>query len=253
MTESCWICGDRADSSEHKIKKTDLIRIHGSGSDFRASKVYYLNSHGNVVSLQGPDSSRVKYRKIICSKCNNEKTQKADRAYDKFLQYVSEHKAQVVQNKYILLQNIFGNSFFEDSRELFRYFTKAIGCRIADAGERVPDDLSSVMTDDFFQTALWMCVAVNEDELTSARSNRLAIGNLVCIRSQANPDKFAFAYFCEWLVFTLWYGLPPLGPVGGRWAADSDALCLGSYTRAASTFDIPSSNGSVLRWPGFES
>lgn len=259
MTRCCWICGEIADSSEHKIKKSDLIRIHGSSDQFRKSKIYYLTSsrnlvrHRKLVQLQGPDSSRVKYNNTLCAKCNNERTQKADFAYVKFQEYASRHKTDILGRKYIFLDDIYGSSFLDESLELFRYFTKSIGCCIADAGELVPKDLSDVMLRKTFQTSLWVCVAINEDELYAQHSTRLATGNLICIPTESGHKKFAFAYFCEWLVFTMWYGLPPLGPVGGRWAADLNALCLGSYSRAISSFEIPLPDGSVMAWPSFES
>ena len=94
---TCWICGSAATSSEHKIKKSDLIRVHGRGKEFAEASLNYLRGDDSVVILQGPDSKWVKWPDVLCAQCNNSRTQPFDRAYDKFIEYAVNSTRKLIQ------------------------------------------------------------------------------------------------------------------------------------------------------------
>lgn len=77
----CWICGKPADSAEHRIKKSDLVALYGSGP-YKGADALMLIRGEKETPIQGPNSKHVKYEKIICCKCNNEFTQPFDLAYE---------------------------------------------------------------------------------------------------------------------------------------------------------------------------
>lgn len=236
----CWLCGKSADSGEHKIKKSDLIRIFGKSSEMAGQGLLYETHDRGYVRLQGPNSKHVKYDGVICKKCNNEKTQACDQAYDEFIKYMEGYKETVLSRRQICFSEIYGNEWMLKQLELFRYFTKAFCCRIASAGRSVPRDMVEIMKKTPFQTALWVCVAVNEDTLADKEFGHLraGIGNLVSNEGAIAFHKYASAIFYKWLVFSFWYGWGPFGPVGERWCADRDSLCLGSYKNAESMVNI---------------
>lgn len=250
--QHCWICGDPATTSEHKIKKSDLARVHGRGSAFVAANLNYKRSDDSVVILQGPDSKWLKWPNVLCAPCNNQKTQPFDRAYEDFIEYADANRRELMTTRQVDFSVVYGGVWRERQRDLFKYFTKALGCKIADVAESVPVDLSDLLFQEQFQTALWVCIAVNEDELQKSDSDQtlLRTGNLIFNGDRAEKPRYASAYFYRWLVFTFWYGWGPFGPVGGRWCADTQYLHLGSYSESQAAPNIGTC-ANPIHWPGF--
>ncbi len=248
--QNCWICNSEADSREHKIKRSDLIRIHGKDSAFREAQLNYLKHTGDLVVLQGPDSRHVKFDKVICSKCNNELTQPFDAAYDSFIEYIEANQHALLRQRYIDLQDVYGSGWEVSQLSLFRYFAKALGCRIADAGKEVPTDLREMLFTAPFQTFLWICMAVNEDEVSQplAQQTTLRIGNIITNVPNLSFPKYTYSCWYKWLLISFWYGWGPFGPVGSRWCADSQYLYLGSYSERQAR-PIVSNGKNEFEWP----
>jgi hypothetical protein len=246
----CWICNEDTDSGEHKIKRTDLVRVFGEDEPFRSAGLRYLKHDGSKAVLQGPNSKHVKFKRVLCSKCNNETTQPFDRAYDAFIQYVEGDRESILQKRQIDFSRIYGDTWEESQLQLFRYFAKAFGCRIADAGKEVPTDIKTLLFAAPFQTALWVCLAIDEDELLRPEGGQtLRIGNIITNIPNLTFAKYATAYWYKWLMITFWYGWGPYGPAGGRWCADSQFIHLGSYSKSAAK---PITIGEKkVQWPRF--
>ncbi|QDG70205.1 hypothetical protein [Janthinobacterium tructae] len=247
---ACWICGNPATTAEHKIKKSDLVRVHGRGDSFTSASLNYLRSDDTVVILQGPDSKLVKWPNNLCAPCNNHKTQPIDRAYEKFIQYVDAHQADLLIRRQIDFESVYGDNWRIEQVNLFKYFAKTLGCKISGVGRQVPPDIIAVMNTEIFETALNVCIAVNEDEILkpAAEQAKLQTGNLIV--SNVRHSCYASAYFYRWLIFTFWYGWGPFGPVGSRWCADLQFVSIGSYSAAESTPNIGSTSAPIS-WPGF--
>ena len=60
MNPACWICGAEADSAEHRLKKSDLVRAHGKGPYIDSSALSHIRN-GKETLIQGPGSKHVKY------------------------------------------------------------------------------------------------------------------------------------------------------------------------------------------------
>lgn len=88
----CWICGDHANSSEHKIKRSDIIQSYGKQNyqSIPEHPVHYAD--GVLNKVQGSNSKYIKYSNDLCSKCNNEMTQPFDKAYSIFSNYIYNNK-----------------------------------------------------------------------------------------------------------------------------------------------------------------
>src|SRR5436309_11617094 len=99
----CWICGKTADSREHVIKKTDLVRAYGKGSFSSESGPAHVKD-GKIKVLQGPDSARVKYQSSLCQDCNGTFTQPFDFAYDLFINWVLQNEESVLRCRFIDFQ-----------------------------------------------------------------------------------------------------------------------------------------------------
>ena len=51
-------------------------------------RILLTEQNGKEIQLQGPNSTKLKFEKVMCEKCNNTTSQPFDRAYDKFISYV---------------------------------------------------------------------------------------------------------------------------------------------------------------------
>src|SRR4051794_9915286 len=92
----CWWCETRAaDSREHKLKRSDLVRQFGSGP----YPELVSQREGKLRNVQGPNSALAKFRQTMCAKCNNERSQPFDLAYDKFTAYLHERERHVLASR----------------------------------------------------------------------------------------------------------------------------------------------------------
>jgi hypothetical protein len=250
----CWICGNPATTGEHKIKRSDLQRVHGTGKDFRTANLSYLKSDSLIVPLQGPNSKHVKYQKNLCSPCNNAKSQPFDRAYDEFVEYVEANTDQLLMRRQIDFSAIYSTNWRESQINLFNYFVKSFGCRIYDAGKSVPTDLVNLFKDQYPDKSFAVCFAVDEAEIIKPRNlqTKLGIGNIVFADGADAEIRFAAAGRYRWLLISYWYNWGPYGPMGEPWHREQQFVCLGSYTEAESKTIIRRQNGTFVNWSGIE-
>lgn len=131
---TCWWCGNKSGSGEHKFKQTDLKRefeeLFKVGDIVKTLGGFDLDS---AQLIQGPDSDLVKFdRNIFCQNCNTSRSQKMDRAYDKFMEYINKEENTIFETHSIDLIEIYGSTFEYDFGNLLRYYTKNICCRLAE-------------------------------------------------------------------------------------------------------------------------
>ena len=134
----CWWCGGVADSREHKWKRSDLVRMFGPGP-YRGDVSW---GRGNEVrDPQGASSSALKFAANLCRRCNNERSQPFDRAYDVWASWVKENLQPLQELEHVRLTEPFGSNPGPHVDHLARYFAKHVGCRLASEGVEVPPDL----------------------------------------------------------------------------------------------------------------
>lgn len=230
---TCWICGGNADTSEHRIKKADLVRAYGKGPYKGPAAPVHVRA-GSITPIQGPRAGIVKYSPSLCGPCNNAGTQAFDRAYDRFIKWVMENEAVVLNRRFIDFAEVYGSDFEGEQRDLFKYFVKSFGCRLVDAGEPVPDDLVALLPQKSFRTALKVTFCVNEDILLlpeSTRSVFLGKGELTAWVSESDPsikNGYTWHEHASWLRVCFWYDKQPDGYLGSTWIADAQYIYLGS-------------------------
>ncbi|MEU6745962.1 hypothetical protein ABZ914_07045 [Spirillospora sp. NPDC046719] len=136
-TGLCWWCGARADTREHKFKRTDLTRMWGDSD--------HLVWGGVIDRLVKVRSARksptVKFEANLCAQCNNARSQLFDYAYDKYAEYVWSNLNDLWGRQFIDMSTIYGSSWSTDVLNLARYFAKHIGCRMANDGYSVPPSI----------------------------------------------------------------------------------------------------------------
>lgn len=230
---TCWICGDQANTSEHRIKKADLVRSYGRGP-YKGSLAPVHVRNGLVTAIQGPRAAVVKYSPSLCGPCNSTRTQAYDLAYDRFVSWVLENEETVLYKRFINFADVYGADFEESQRNLFKYFVKSFGCRLVDAGTPIPADLVALLPEKSFCTALKLTFCVNEDILLLPQVTRsvfLGKGALIAWASKDAPSihtGYTWNEHVSWLTMNYWYSQPSEGYMGSTWIADGQYLYLGS-------------------------
>jgi hypothetical protein len=227
----CWICGKCADSSEHKIKKSSIVKTYSNY--FENSKVFHLKNGGLSV-LQGPNSKKIKYDKTICSYCNNTATQEFDKAYETFFDYVQSESSDVLERRLIDFNDVYVADFEQKQSYLFKYFVKLFGCDLRSVNHKVPDDLPYLLNKKQFKTALKISFAVNENNLGHSDPNLfgMGIGPLIVHQkseTDSQPLGYIWSIFFSFLHIFFWYNYVPDGPYGAPWIANSRYIYLGSF------------------------
>ncbi|MBE9467889.1 MAG: hypothetical protein IMY72_06140 [Bacteroidetes bacterium] len=126
-SKKCWWCGSDANSGEHRHKKSDLKRIFGK--KFEGKPVIIKNN--KIIEIQGPNSKLLKFKKVLCKKCNNEVSQPFDKAYDRFISYIETNRDLIIKSEKIDFTKIFETNALECKKNVFRYYIKHIACRLA--------------------------------------------------------------------------------------------------------------------------
>lgn len=235
----CWICGAAANSREHRLKKSDIVRAYGRGPYLDDDGPLHYRSDVQTL-LQGPNSSVVKYAPIMCHTCNTALSQPFDNAYDLFISWVLDNEEIVLGKRFVNFENVFGVTFEEDQRNLFKYFAKSFGCRVVEAGRAVPNDVVELLLKSHFQTGLRITFSVNEDILLLPKTDRnsfIGKADFGVMVSKKNPSEvtgYIWREHVSWFNVNYWYLAQPEGDLGSIWMANSQHIYLGSFAPLSS-------------------
>ena len=243
----CWICKQVADSAEHRVKKSDLVNLHGSGS-YKGEDALVLIREGKVFPIQGPNSKVVKYKKNLCAKCNNDFSQPFDKAYESFAAYLLQNEDIILKRRFVDFKDVYGDKFEVGQRNLYKYFVKSFGCRLANDGYPIPEDLPALLPKRRFRTRLRITFSVHEDFLLPPEGIKiLGNGPLMTLfplqetrptwlerwrakkYGKIRPLEYRCSENFKWLYVWCWYNIPPEGRLGSTWIADSQYIYLGSH------------------------
>ena len=234
----CWICGAPANSREHRIKKSDLMRRYGRQS-YRSMGGMVHVIGGEPHDIQGPSDSRLTYEPLLCADCNNAKSQPWDKAYEQFECRVFEHSREILRKRFILLEDVFGSENFSGAcPNLYKYFVKAFGCRLVAANMMVPHDLVALLSQDHFLTKLRLAFAVNKTIFlmeAGERDNYLGLGELVRLdsRSRGRMEQYTWHMQIGWLRVSFFYDTEVPCGLGSAWTSDSACIYLGEFESAS--------------------
>lgn len=143
--ERCWWCGETADSREHRVKKSRIKKIMQT-TDLQNGENLSWHHVGELSPIRGPGAAVVQFGMTMCRKCNNNRSQDFDKAYDTFLEFIMSDLEQFRRTPIIVWAQVYEGKKF-DQRHLARYFAKNIACRIVEHGVDVPQDLIRFLDD----------------------------------------------------------------------------------------------------------
>jgi len=98
-------------------------------------------SDGALRDVQGPDSTVVKFSPTMCQNCNNSRSQPFDRAYDKFIAYMSANESIIAVDRRFRFSDIYGPEWPAERLNLIKYWGKHVCCMAAENGIQIPDQL----------------------------------------------------------------------------------------------------------------
>lgn len=133
----CWICGDTADSREHSIKASDLKGYFGHLGEERLYRHTDTTINEPIMSI---GSNKLTFKNKICKKCNNERTQPYDCAWEVLSKYLQTNWQMIVKSEYFSLLNVFPKDTRKNVLHVHLYFVKLLGCKIVE--EKVPINIS---------------------------------------------------------------------------------------------------------------
>lgn len=230
----CWICGAIADSREHRIKRSDLVRRYGRKSFQGLGGMLHVVA-GEAYEVQGPSAKSLTYDPLICSDCNSTKSQPWDKAYEQFERWVFEHSKEILKRRFIMMEKVFGSDNFSVAcPALYKYFVKAFGCRLVNSGMMVPDDLVGLLSKDQFRTKLRLTFAVNKTVFIlepNERENYLALGDLTRMdsRSMGIMERYLWHMQIGWLRVWFFYNTEVPCGIGAAWCSNSACIYLGEF------------------------
>lgn len=133
----CWICGGDAGSREHLVKASDLKSMFGPGVT-QSAPLYFHDSHSRNQPVGGYKSKKLKYSPLLCSYCNNERTQSHDYAWEKLSEYLRTRNPPLRGGSAVKLTRVFPGSVRTSMLEVHLFFLKQFGCFIAQEKMPIP-------------------------------------------------------------------------------------------------------------------
>ena len=134
----CWICTSPCKSREHRFKASDAKQLFGKIDE--NNPVFSRNSVGSPVRIDSIDSNRLTFRSPICKKCNNDRSQPYDSAWQELSRFVSDVHSKGTFIGKIELNKVFGDQYRSRILDVHLYFVKYFGCQAKDTG--VPMELA---------------------------------------------------------------------------------------------------------------
>lgn len=126
----CWICGDDASSGEHMTKASDLRSLFGAVSQH--TPLYLHTPLRRNLPVPGVKSDRLKFKALLCPRCNNERTQPHDRAWEMLSHYLRERQPSIRTGTVVNLASAFPGSVKQSMLDVHLYFLKLFGCLIVE-------------------------------------------------------------------------------------------------------------------------
>ncbi len=136
---NCWICGENADTGEHLIKASDLRSMFGHVT--QNNPIYVHTNLKRNQRVPGIRSDKLKYKSRICARCNNERTQPHDHAWEKLSGYLRNRKPPIQDGTLIRLARVFPGAVQRSMLGVHLFFLKQFGCLIAE--HSIPLDISA--------------------------------------------------------------------------------------------------------------
>lgn len=132
----CWICNiNNADSGEHSIKKSDLARMYPNSS--QKSPIYQRKNGKKKKPIGSIKAKTFKFKKVICEDCNNSKTQKYDKSWEKLSGFLDDNWNEILESNSFDINKLFSSDIPREMINIQLFFIKILGCKIAESSNNI--------------------------------------------------------------------------------------------------------------------
>ncbi|RMB58711.1 hypothetical protein EAX62_11260 [Tessaracoccus antarcticus] len=141
-SERCWWCDDKATTEEHRFKLSTLRRVARADTGQEDPRTVFKKSddwEGLLRSIR--KGAQVRWRKNMCAKCNNQRSQPFDLAYDTMEAFIVTHADDMMKWSRLSWADVYGAQWQQGAADLARYFGKQLGCMLATQRLPVPAEL----------------------------------------------------------------------------------------------------------------
>src|SRR5271165_229912 len=147
------MCGAEPDSSEHSFKASVLRRFYRGDWNQRRPEAWPFHfKDGSHSRLRGSNANRLKYSDNLCGQCNNNKSSLWDAAYDRLCYWLTSGATK--DTAVADLSVVLGPDVEAQVRNLYKYFAKALGCRLVGATATVPSNFPNPLDNSTFGSLL---------------------------------------------------------------------------------------------------
>lgn len=169
--ERCCLCGAQGTlTAEHKFKATQIRQ------NFPESDLLSISNPEwpRPKFIQGAKSNNLKFKKSICAKCNNDRTQAPDRAFDDFHRANSANLKSIMEEHTRVGRDVRPvTSAYE--KDVFRYFAKLLCCFIAEIDGPRPRAVGAFAASFFDRNPILLRVT-KDSALAEIKQNQIATG-----------------------------------------------------------------------------
>lgn len=142
----CWICKtNKADSGEHKTKRSDLLAVLGKPT--QEEPFFYHDLHKANRPVGSLDAKILKSPVRICTHCNSTRSQPHDRAWEAMSDRLRSRR--LVTGQWVRCNRVFNDFTKREMLNVHLYFVKLFGCMLAEAkanGFDLPIDIDQFST-----------------------------------------------------------------------------------------------------------
>lgn len=171
----CWWCGGVADSREHKFKRRDLDLAIGKCSWQGQIAAHRRPGEDGFSYPNSSRSNSLKFQPVLCGRCNSERSQPIDRAYDRFADFVRANGPELYRTQRLDWGRVFDHQWKVGRDDVTRYWVKHIACRLAELGIPIEPALVAFLDGSAPLAHLSLALEIRES-FAIAQSDSLARG-----------------------------------------------------------------------------
>lgn len=128
---NCWICGNKAETGEHKTKASDLRDLFGKNVSQKNPLFLHTDKKKNQ-KIGSIKSNKLKFNFSICSGCNNAGTAPYDKARENLSKFLRKNNSAIDKGAPIYLNKVFSQCVPNQILFVHLYFVKLLGCALVE-------------------------------------------------------------------------------------------------------------------------
>jgi hypothetical protein len=206
--------------------------VFGKGPYAKGKRLRKMSENDDKNVIQSESSDYLKYKKSLCSYCNNTRTKPYEEAYTEYMVFINGHAKEVLRKEKISLKLVYGKETKGKSKLLYKYYAKAFGCKLAEHGISVPAEIAKCVKNPNAEppSTLLLTFAIYDEYPEKEKGFK---GLLMTHRLESDADRvsgevnYTFSQSVAWLSVVFWYNHIINNNLGVPWCGRSKEIVLG--------------------------